>query len=391
MHIAFYAPMKPPDDPRPSGDREVARHLLAALAMGTGREVRLASRLSSYDGTGDGRCQERLARAGRRRARTLITQLRARPTAERPALWFTYHLYHKAPDWLGPPVAHALGIPYVVAEASHAKKQANGPWAPGYRASCAAIAAANLHFVLNPGDAGGLRQLIDEPTRLTPLPAFIDTDAFARVRRDRAAHRARAAQRLGLDPAATWLITVAVMRCGGKLRSYRLLAEALALMEAENGERDWRLIIVGDGPARPAVEDAFRPLPPRRIVWLGEVERRRLPPLLAAADVFLWPAIDEPIGIAALEAQAAGLPVVGGRRPGLATIVADGVTGLLPIGGDAGAFAAAVERLLDDPVLRRTMGLAAAARAGARHGLAQGAAALARGLAPLFPCGEKRP
>ena len=47
--------------------------------------------------------------------------------AAAPELWFTYHLYHKAPDWLGPRIAGALGIPYVVAEASFAPKQAGGP------------------------------------------------------------------------------------------------------------------------------------------------------------------------------------------------------------------------------------------------------------------------
>jgi len=64
----------------------------------------------------------------------LLAHYRALPRAEQPALWFTYHLYHKAPDHIGPVVARQLGIPYVLAEASYAAKQARGPsaWcAPG--------------------------------------------------------------------------------------------------------------------------------------------------------------------------------------------------------------------------------------------------------------------
>ena len=45
----------------------------------------------------------------------------------RPDLWFTYHLYYKAPDLVGPLVAGALGIPYAVAEASVAHKRAGKP------------------------------------------------------------------------------------------------------------------------------------------------------------------------------------------------------------------------------------------------------------------------
>src|SRR5258708_24281091 len=63
---------------------------------------------------------------------------------ERPELWFTYHLYYKAPDWLGPAVSEALGIPYVIAEASYAPKRAHGPWAFGHEGSAAAIRKAAL-------------------------------------------------------------------------------------------------------------------------------------------------------------------------------------------------------------------------------------------------------
>ncbi len=125
MRIAFYAPMKPPDHAVPSGDRRMARQLMQALRT-AGHDVRLASRLRSWEGRGDPERQARIRTEAARGVRRLIA--RWRDAADRPDLWFTYHLYHKAPDLLGPPVARALGLPYVVAEASYAAKQAGGPW-----------------------------------------------------------------------------------------------------------------------------------------------------------------------------------------------------------------------------------------------------------------------
>ena len=100
MRIAFYAPLKPPNHPTPSGDRRMARLLMAALDH-AGHDVALASSFRSWDdGTRPNR-HERLADLGARLASRLTRRLHAAP----PDLWFTYHLYHKAPDWLGPAVS----------------------------------------------------------------------------------------------------------------------------------------------------------------------------------------------------------------------------------------------------------------------------------------------
>src|SRR3977135_2231917 len=123
MRIAFYAPLKPPDHPVASGDRRVGQLLLDAL-RGAGHSPFVASRLRSYDGAGDPLRQTRLRAIGEGGARRLLRQWRTQPAAA-PDLWFTYHLYYKAPDWLGPAISTALGIPYVVAEASHAPKRAD--------------------------------------------------------------------------------------------------------------------------------------------------------------------------------------------------------------------------------------------------------------------------
>src|SRR5947209_1387876 len=137
MRVAFYAPLKPPDHPVPSGDRCIARVFLDALRR-AGHKPFLASHLRSYDGAGDPERQARFAELGRQEAERLLGQWRQMPSTA-PRLWFTYHLYYKAPDWLGPAVCKALGIPYAIAEASFAPKRADGPWASGHRAVAAAL------------------------------------------------------------------------------------------------------------------------------------------------------------------------------------------------------------------------------------------------------------
>jgi len=127
-----------------------------------GHRVQLASTFRTYDGDGDAERQRALRMQGESVAAQLADEWRARPPAERPALWFTYHLYYKAPDYLGPAISEALGIPYVVAEASYAAKRAHGAWALGHEATAAAIRKASLVISPSRDDIAGLRQLIDE-------------------------------------------------------------------------------------------------------------------------------------------------------------------------------------------------------------------------------------
>ncbi len=366
MRIAFYAPMKPPDHPVPSGDRRMARLLMRALRL-AGHEVSLASRLRSWEGAGDRRRQARIRGTAARVADRLIA--RWRDAEDRPQLWFTYHLYHKAPDWLGPPVADALDIPYVVAEASYAAKQTDGPWATGLAASIDALKRANAVLAMSAIDRQGLAAIVD-PDRLCQLPPFVDTAPLAAAAARRQDHR----RRWWRGEPGPWLLTVAMMRPGDKQRSYAVLADALARLR----DLDWRLAVVGDGSARTA---CLAGLPEDRLRYLGERDAAALAALYAAADVLAWPAINEAYGLALLEAQAAGLAVVAGRSLGVPDVVADGVTGLLTAPGDAAAFADALRALICDPRRRREMAAAAARRAADELGLDRAADRLMRVVA----------
>ncbi|HSE78898.1 MAG TPA: glycosyltransferase family 4 protein [Alphaproteobacteria bacterium] len=370
MRIVFYAPLKPPDHLVPSGDRRMAQLLIAAC-QAAGHEVELAARFRSYEGFGEGERQARLAALGGRLAHRLAERLAARPAAERPRVWFTYHLYYKAPDWLGPRVAARLGIPYVVAEASVAEKRAGGLWGLAHAATVAALKRAAAVVSLNPADEPGVSPYLGAPSRHYRLKPFLDPAPYTAARAGRDGFRADLARAHGLPTDQPWLVAVAMMRAGDKLASYRLLAEAARRID----DRRWRLLLVGDGAARDEVLAAFAPLS-KRTTWLGALDGDALAQIYAASDLFVWPAINEAYGMAILEAQACGLPVVAGRSGGVGEIVAEGLTGALVPAGDGAAFAAALRELLDDPARRAEMSRSALAKVATEHDLTAAGARL---------------
>ena len=355
VRVAFHAPLKPPDSPKPSGDRRVARLLIRALKA-RGHDVRVASRQRTRDGAGDPKRQTRVERLGKRLADGLVQRYQA-PGAWRPDIWFTYHLYYKAPDWIGPIVAEALEIPYVVAEASHALKRASGPWSRNHQQVEAALRRADLVIGLNSHDRARVEPALGSHGRYVQLRPFLEPRAIA----DRSASRATLAARHDLPNDATWLLAVGMMREDAKLESYRVLASALSKVETKS---EWRLIVIGDGPARQAAEAALGPT----TVFVGALTRDQLALYYAAADLFVWPSIREAYGMALLEAQSAGLAAVAGNTGGVPDILRDGTTGLLCPEGDPAAFARAVEHLIDTPDTRLAMGVNARIVTAQDHG-----------------------
>jgi len=366
MRIAFYAPLKAPDHPVPSGDRTIARLLVAAMRQG-GADVTIASRIRTRISEPSPGAQEAMAKKGHAAAKRLIAKARALPKRQRPQAWFTYHLYYKAVDWIGPTVAAALDIPYFIAEASHAPKRAEGPYAFSHAAAEAAIRAADGIFCLNPIDRFCLAPLVGKK-RLIDLPPFLDLADFTHKLPTPAAMRAKLARDHGLNADEPWLLAIGMMRKGDKLASYRLLAEALLRLD-----RPWQLLIVGDGEARADVQRAFKPVA-GGVFLLGAMPREKLPAIAAACDLCVWPAVNEAFGMALLEAQACGLPVVAGAWGGVPAIIVDGKTGWLSKPGDATEFSADVDFALDADLA--AVGKAARANALAKHDIAGAARTL---------------
>ncbi len=336
----------------------MARQLIAALRH-AGHAVDVASDLRSFEGKGQPKRQRTIRIAAETEAGKIIEGYQSGIKAERPDVWFTYHLYYKAPDWIGPAVSSALGLGYVVAEASHAPKRADGPWALGHDIVAKALYAADSVLALTKRDMPCVEPLLNGHAKHFYLPPFLDltTHGGSELRNGvRENTRIRFAQRHKLDAHKLWLLAVAMMRPGDKLESYRLLARGLASLRGD----DWQMIIVGDGEARADVESAFSSFGAAseggRVAVTGEVSESALHDVYAACDVFVWPAINEAYGMALLEAQAAGLPVVAGNEGGVPDVVCDNVTGVLVDPGNPEVFATAVRTMLDNAAKRRKFG-----------------------------------
>ncbi len=365
MRVLLHTPLKPPDSPIPSGDREMARGL-SRLLRRLGHTVVMPTLSRVAPGVPAPQDHLALERRARVQAGRLIARWRSLSARhpERFDLWLTYHCYYRKPDWLGPIVTRALGVPYVLVEASHAPRRAQGPTRLGHRAVERALAAADLVLTVNPRDVAGVKARLAPGARQVWLPPFIDTRPFAPM------------PRTANEPPL--LLSVGMMRTRDKLDSYRVLADALGRLK----DRPWRALLVGDGPARSEVEAMMKPLG-ARVRFAGAVAHADLPPLYASADLYLWPAINEAYGMAFLEAQAAGLPVIAGRTGGVPAVVADGLTGVLTAIGDGAAFAKATARLLGDPEERARLARAARERVNARHDGRAAAHALATALRTL--------
>ncbi|HLE67450.1 MAG TPA: glycosyltransferase family 4 protein [Burkholderiales bacterium] len=376
MHIAFYAPLKAPSHGTPSGDRRVASLFVEALQH-AGHHVELVSSFRSYDGRGDATRQAALRVQGLEVARRLVAGWRDGPIAARPDLWFTYHVYYKAPDWLGPHASATLGVPYVIAEASYAPKRAGGAWSLGHESSREAVRQADLVVSPTRFDMVCLETLVAGRERIVLLPPFLDPQPFRAARLARDAHRARLATMHGIDAQVPWIVVAAMMRPGDKTASYRQLAEALARI----ADLRWQLVVAGDGTARSEVEAVLEAAAPGRSRLLGALSLNEIAAMYGAGDVCVWPAVNEAYGMAMLEAQAAGVPVVSCAERGVPDVVVDGRTGLLAPPGDMEALAQFARMLLLDPERRAAMGRAAAEFAAGERSLGAAAMRLDRALA----------
>jgi glycosyltransferase involved in cell wall biosynthesis len=125
------------------------------------------------------------------------------------------------------------------------------------------------------------------------------------------------------------------------------------------GQPDTRLLVVGDGPDRAAVESLARELGiVGQVRFTGALEGAALLCAYRASDVFIHSTRREGLGVAALEAQAMGLPIIGTRVVGLTEAVAEGRTGLLVAYEDVDGLASAMARLRTDTELRERLGRA---------------------------------
>jgi glycosyltransferase involved in cell wall biosynthesis len=182
--------------------------------------------------------------------------------------------------------------------------------------------------------------------KLSVIRAGVNPELYCETKR-----QARAA--LALDENAK--VAVIVARLFPE-KNHLMLLEAFANVtrRIENA----RLLIVGEGSERAAIEQKIRALNLETAVQVLGV-RRDVPRLLAAADLFVLSSDREGLPIAVLEAMAAGKPVVATAVGDLPTVVQDGETGRLVEAKNSSAFATAIIEILGDLALSSKMGAAA--------------------------------
>ncbi|MGJ4940731.1 glycosyltransferase [Bradyrhizobium sp. HKCCYLS1011] len=132
-----------------------------------------------------------------------------------------------------------------------------------------------------------------------------------------------------------------------------ILLDALAKLD------DVSLEIAGDGPDRlMLIEQARRLGISERVHFLGYQSQAQVRDLLKQADIFVLTSFAEGVPVVLMEAMAAGVPVITTRIAGIPELVEDGKSGLLISPGDAGATAAAIHQLVEDPSLRTRLATA---------------------------------
>ncbi len=253
------------------------------------------------------------------------------------------HLVHA--DLWGQLAARRLAIPGVRtahdAQAFYRREPARaaGRLAGGLARRTIAISRHVAAFV----ERGGLAP----PDRIRVIHYGIDVRAWGATEEERVLARSA----LGVGPGDV-AVGMAARLIPGKGHGLALAAFERALTTRPG----LRLLIAGDGPLRVELEASARRLPDRSVRFAGQVDDVR--PFLAACDVLLFPtlpSLSEGFGLAALEAMAAGRPVVATDVGGLPEVVSDGETGLV-VRPAPGHLAAALERLADDPGLRGELG-----------------------------------
>ena len=220
-----------------------------------------------------------------------------------------------------------------------------------------------------------------DPAKVVVVRNGVDLDRFRpRPRLERIRNE------LGIPPDALVVLTVGQI---GLRKGWDVLAEAAAMI----AERFPSLHVVlagerySDKPETVAYEqsvrDRFAAAMPGRAHFVGY--RPDMPDLMAAADLLVHPARQEPFGRVLLEAAASGLPVVATAVGGTAEMLEDGVSARLVPPGDADALAAAMSKSFSDMDLRRRFAAAARRKVEAEFSVEASAGRLAAVLESLPP------
>ena len=172
----------------------------------------------------------------------------------------------------------------------------------------------------------------------------VDTERIARAKVDKRGYK----RSIGVPEDCVMLLSVGELI---ERKNHRVIIEALSKLKRS----DIYYVICGKGPLKEelaALAEKYGIA--ERVVFLGF--RNDIPELNNTADISAFPSKIEGLGLAGIEAMAAGVPVVASNVHGILDYVRDGETGFAVPPDDAEGFARAIEKLADDPELREKMG-----------------------------------
>ena len=221
----------------------------------------------------------------------------------------------------------------------------------GRRACVAAMAAADL-VVANSGWAARRCEEIagrSLPVRVVHLGADLPSAPHS-------SSNGVCPRRLTAAPSGTVrMVTVAHLVAR---KRHSVVLRALALLDPA---RRPEYLVIGDGPCRSELERLASELGVGdRVRFLGQLPNPEAVARAAACDLFVMPGVEEPFGVAFVEAMAAGLPAIGSRGEGGPEDIAAAGPGMVLVApGDARELASAIERMTADRSELTRLGAAA--------------------------------
>ncbi len=340
LKILFYAPFKPLGHPHPSGDLITAKGIYSYL-KNQGHELVTASRL---------RCRWIYWKPWLWPKLIFERNRLARQFADADIdLWFTYHSYYKAPDLVGTAVSRKLKIPYVIFQGIYStKRRRKLKTRIGFHLNKNTLRAADHIFSNKKVDLLNLKRLVPE-SRLSFISPGLKPDDFCFDANARTELRAQ--WNVGDDPV---ILSAAMFRPGVKTEGLKWVIRTCGEL-FRNGQNLW-LAIAGDGKEKAGLHRLADEHLPGRVRFVGEVAREEIYRFYSAGDLFVFPGINESLGMVYLEAQSCGLPVVGFENAGVPEAVQNSRSGILVPMYDSELFADAISRVLTNPDLRRKMG-----------------------------------
>lgn len=149
-----------------------------------------------------------------------------------------------------------------------------------------------------------------------------------------------------------------IVLCVSRLSKEKNLETLIKIVKNIKAKKKITLVIAGDGPERSILERLVAKLNLDNVIFLGNVDYKKLPEIYSLADIFAYPSKTDTQAIVLVEAMSAGLPLIGFNSPGPKDFIINNINGLLC--NNIKEFQRSLNKLILKPTLRTNMGKASA-------------------------------